>query len=114
MTSIANRNYSPSLGIRFDAYFCTHPDRLPDAALRQMGIARADIPSIVYRRSFQHRTGGARTAASCGGAMSDVLHVTELRRAGDWTGPVAERLVLDYEARFLRRKRAPRRLWPRR
>lgn len=37
--------------------------------------------------------------------MSDILHVTEVRRAGDWTGPAAERLVLDYEARFLRRKR---------
>jgi urease accessory protein len=82
-----------------------HPDRLPDAALRQMGIARADIPSIVYGDLFSIGPGGARTAASCGGAMSDVLHVTELRRAGDWTGPVAERLVLDYEARFLRRKR---------
>jgi hypothetical protein len=71
MTSIANRNYSPSLGIRFDAYFCTlgqgvgpqhlrgarlkhavHLDGLPDAALRQMGIARADIPSIVFRDLF--------------------------------------------------------------
>jgi urease accessory protein len=37
--------------------------------------------------------------------MSDILHVTDLRRAGHWTGPVADRLVLDYEARFLRRKR---------
>ena len=39
------------------------------------------------------------------GTMSDVLHLTEIRRAGHWTGPVAETLVLDYEARFLRRKR---------
>jgi hypothetical protein len=71
MTSTANRNYSPSLGHRFDAYFCTlgqglgprhlsghrlaravHLDSLPDAALRQMGIARADIPSIVFRDLF--------------------------------------------------------------
>jgi len=71
MTSTANRNYSPSLGTRFDAYFCTlgqglgsghvsgarlaravHLDRLPDAALQQMGIARADIPSIVFRDLF--------------------------------------------------------------
>jgi hypothetical protein len=71
MTSPANRNYSPSLGTRFDAYFCTlgqgigprhisgtrlaravHLDGLPDAALQQMGIARADIPSIVFRDLF--------------------------------------------------------------
>ena len=71
MISTANRNYSPSLGHRFDAYFCTLGqglgakditgtrlaravalDRLPDAALRQMGIARADIPSIVFRDLF--------------------------------------------------------------
>ena len=71
MTSPANRNYSPSLGARFDAYFCdlgqglgprhitgarlaraVHLDRLPDAALQQMGIARTDIPSIVFRDLF--------------------------------------------------------------
>jgi hypothetical protein len=71
MTSPANRNYSPCLGARFDAYFChlgqglsprhltgtrlaraVHLDRLPDAALRQMGIARTDIPSIVFRDLF--------------------------------------------------------------
>jgi hypothetical protein len=71
MIRAANRNYSPSLGHRFDAYFCrlgqglgsghisgrrlaraVHLDRLPDAALRQMGIARADIPSIVFGDLF--------------------------------------------------------------
>jgi hypothetical protein len=71
MACVANCNYSPSLGTRFDAYFCTlgqglgprhlsghrlaeavHLDRLPDAALRQMGIARADIPRIVFRDLF--------------------------------------------------------------
>lgn len=71
MMTPANRNYSPSLGYRFDAYFChlgqglaakdirgarlaraVHLDRLPDAALRQMGIARADIPSIVFSDLF--------------------------------------------------------------
>jgi hypothetical protein len=29
-----------------------HLDRLPDAALQQMGIARADIPSIVFGDLF--------------------------------------------------------------
>jgi hypothetical protein len=29
-----------------------HLDGLPDAALQQMGIARADIPSIVFRDLF--------------------------------------------------------------
>lgn len=67
----ANLNYSPSLGSRFDDYFCclgqglgardicgsrlAHAvklDALPDAALRQMGIARGDIPSIVFRDLF--------------------------------------------------------------
>lgn len=67
----ANRNYSPALGSRFDAFFChlgqglgprhltgrrlahaVHLDRLPDAALQQMGIARAEIPSIVFRDLF--------------------------------------------------------------
>jgi hypothetical protein len=71
MASPANRNYSPALGSRFDAYFCmlgsglgprhlsdarlahaVQLDRLPDAALRQMGIARADIPRIVFRDLF--------------------------------------------------------------
>ena len=73
MPSTANRNFSPDLGARFDAYFCTlgqglgaadlsgrrlahavHLDRLPDAALRQMGIARADIPRIVFRDLFTY------------------------------------------------------------
>jgi urease accessory protein len=31
---------------------------------------------------------------------------TRVRRAGHWHGPASERLVLDYEGRFLRRKRA--------
>lgn len=71
MASTANRNFSPDLGARFDAYFCdlghglstrylrgdrlAHAvslDRLPDAALQQMGIARADIPRIVFRDLF--------------------------------------------------------------
>lgn len=71
MGSTANLNYSPALGSHFDAYFChlgqglgprhiaghrlaraVHLDRLPDAALRQMGIARPDIPSIVFRDLF--------------------------------------------------------------
>ncbi len=30
---------------------------------------------------------------------------TRLLRAGEWTGPAADRLVLDYEGRFLRRKK---------
>jgi urease accessory protein len=29
----------------------------------------------------------------------------EIRRAGDWQGPAADRVTLDYDARFLRRKR---------
>lgn len=71
MACVANSNYSPHLGQHFDAYFCNlghgigprhvtgarldHAvalDRLPDAALRQMGIARADIPRIVFRDLF--------------------------------------------------------------
>jgi hypothetical protein len=71
MRRVANRNYSPSLGYRFDSYFChlglglgSHDvrgprlahavalDSLPDAALRQMGIARTDIPRIVFRDLF--------------------------------------------------------------
>ncbi len=67
----ANRNISPQLGAAFDALFCqlgqglgakdlrgprlsraVHLDGLPDAALRQMGIARADIPRIVFRDLF--------------------------------------------------------------
>ena len=71
MPSAANRNLSPRLGVDFDAYFCelgdglaakdlrgarlahaAHLDALPDAALQQMGIARADIPRIVFRDLF--------------------------------------------------------------
>ncbi len=67
----ANTNYSPQLSAGFDALFCNlgfgiaakdirgprlrravHLDGLPDAALRQMGIARADIPRIVFRDLF--------------------------------------------------------------
>jgi urease accessory protein len=33
------------------------------------------------------------------------LKAGALRRAGHWDGPAGERLVLDYEGRFLRRKR---------
>jgi urease accessory protein len=33
------------------------------------------------------------------------LKAGAVRRAGHWEGPAAERLVLDYEGRFLRRKR---------
>ncbi|KPQ16631.1 MAG: urease accessory protein UreE [Rhodobacteraceae bacterium HLUCCO18] len=33
------------------------------------------------------------------------LKAGAVRRAGDWDGPAGERLVLDYEGRFLRRKR---------
>ncbi|WP_435170058.1 urease accessory protein UreE [Falsirhodobacter sp. 1013] len=36
--------------------------------------------------------------------MIDHPAATELRRKGDWTDP-ADKVVLDYEARFLRRKR---------
>lgn len=36
--------------------------------------------------------------------MIDHPAATELRRKGDWTTP-ADKVVLDYEARFLRRKR---------
>ncbi len=68
----ANANYSPDLGARFDEYFCTmghglaakdlteprvahaaRLDALPDDALRAMGIARDDIPRIVFRDLFQ-------------------------------------------------------------
>ncbi len=71
MPSAANCNYSPALGSRFDVYFCTlgnglgprhlsgarlahavHLESLPEAALRQMGIARADIPRIVFHDLF--------------------------------------------------------------
>lgn len=38
-------------------------------------------------------------------ALSNDLPARTLRRAGHWSGPAAERLVLDYEGRFLRRKR---------
>lgn len=37
--------------------------------------------------------------------MSDVMKAGGVHRAGSWPGPAADRLVLDYEARFLRRKR---------
>lgn len=37
--------------------------------------------------------------------MADDIRVGIVRRAGTWTGPAAERLVLDYEGRFLRRRR---------
>lgn len=67
----ANRNISPELGSGFDTYFvemgqglaakdlrghrlahAVHLDGLPDAALIQMGIARTDIPRIVFRDLF--------------------------------------------------------------
>ena len=67
----ANRNLSPALAARFDTYFCTlglglaakdlrgprltravQLDALPDDALGQMGIAREDIPLIVFRDLF--------------------------------------------------------------
>lgn len=38
--------------------------------------------------------------------MSDIPpRATEVRRAGDWAGLPADRVTLDYDARFLRRKR---------
>ena len=37
--------------------------------------------------------------------MSDEIRVGQMHRAGHWTGSASDRLVLDYEARFLRRKR---------
>ena len=37
--------------------------------------------------------------------MAKDLVAGNLRRAGQWTGPAFDRLVLDYEGRFLRRKR---------
>ena len=40
-----------------------------------------------------------------GDAIVDEPRVGVLRRAGDWSDPAAGRLVLDYDARFLRRKR---------
>ena len=71
MPNVANRNFSPRLSAGFDALFCTlglglgpadlrgarlaravHLDALPDAALKQMGIARDDIPRIVFRDLF--------------------------------------------------------------
>ncbi|MEM7721795.1 MAG: hypothetical protein AAF376_05430 [Pseudomonadota bacterium] len=67
----ANRNLSPELGAQFDTLFvelgqglaakdlrgtrlthAVHLDALPDAALNQMGIARTDIPRIVFRDLF--------------------------------------------------------------
>lgn len=38
-------------------------------------------------------------------ATSHDLHAGSVLRAGDWQGPAGETLVLDYEGRFLRRKR---------
>ena len=37
--------------------------------------------------------------------MTDLAHAHEVIAAGEWTGPAADRVRLDYEARFLRRKR---------
>jgi urease accessory protein len=37
--------------------------------------------------------------------MSDDITAGRHHRAGHWQGPTADRLVLDYEGRFLRRKR---------
>ena len=37
--------------------------------------------------------------------MTDDMTAGRVHRAGDWHGPAADRLVLDYEGRFLRRKR---------
>jgi len=67
----ANRNLSPRLAGDFDCFCCemghivgvgdlrgarlaqaARLDSLPDAALQQMGIARADIPRIVFRDLF--------------------------------------------------------------
>ena len=67
----ANINCSPGLRAQFDVYFCTlgqglaakdltqdrlayaaRLDRLPDPALAAMGIARDDIPRIVFRDLF--------------------------------------------------------------
>ncbi len=71
MLSPANKNMSPHLGAAFDRLFCemgqglaakdvrgprlaqaVHLDALSDAALGQMGIARGDIPRIVFRDLF--------------------------------------------------------------
>jgi urease accessory protein len=81
-----------------------HLDRLPDAALQQMGIARADMLSIVSGELFTIGP-GAHESPLRETRMSDALQLTAVHRAGHWTGPASERLVLDYEARFLRRKR---------
>jgi urease accessory protein len=37
--------------------------------------------------------------------MTDLPTARTLRRRGEWTGPAADRVVLGYDARFLRRKR---------
>jgi urease accessory protein len=37
--------------------------------------------------------------------MAETLRAGRLHRAGNWHGEAAERLMLDYEARFVRRKR---------
>jgi urease accessory protein len=102
---------------RFDAHAChlrgaschdarrvEHSEGRSDAALQQKGIARADMPTIVSVDLLTIGP-GAREAPLRETRMSDVLQLTAVHRAGDWTGPAAERLVLDYEARFLRRKR---------
>jgi urease accessory protein len=39
------------------------------------------------------------------GVTSNDFQAHALRRAGEWQGPASEHLVLDYEGRFLRRKR---------
>lgn len=38
-------------------------------------------------------------------AKAPAARAHAVRRAGHWTGPAADRVVLDYEARFLRRRR---------
>jgi urease accessory protein len=74
-----------------------HPVRRPDAAPRQMGIARAGMPRIVVRDPF--------SICSPEGPLAQTVRAGRLYRAGEWQGEAAERLVLDYEARFLRRRR---------
>ena len=37
--------------------------------------------------------------------MTDIPHAHEVVRAGGWDGPAADRVRLDYDGRFLRRKR---------
>lgn len=71
MQAPANSNHSPELGAVFDAWCCetgflmgrgdlcgprldlaARLDALPDVALAAVGIARADIPRIVFRDLF--------------------------------------------------------------